>query len=176
MNEVNFNRRKESFFHLSVRTKDLRSLPLDPEVEFVKINKACQLLNQHLQVKFYAYVYMFDHFHILLSIQRPDSESFKVEFIKASIVERMKQNKVAVYSYLFSPITTYFGFIESYKYIYANPLKDGLCEDLIDYYFSSLSWQLGRRKSEFEVLDVTQLTLHPHKWLYEFERCAAGLV
>lgn len=172
MNEINFTRRNEVFFHLSVRTVDMKSLPLNPEAEFKKINSVLNNLNKRLKIKFYAYVYMFDHFHVLFGIDNQWMMSNGVEWLKSSIIGYLRSNQVLVNSYFFSKISSYFGFLETYKYIYANPLKEGLCESLLDYPFSSLSWVLGRRRGCFEVIDLTSLVLNPNKWIYEFEMTA----
>ncbi|MEK6627995.1 MAG: hypothetical protein AABY53_05165, partial [Bdellovibrionota bacterium] len=69
---------------------------------------------------------------------------------------------------LAEPILNYSHYLNTYKYIYRNPVEAGLCKKPEDYPYSSLYYLLGRGTLHCQVIDhlnLIQNPLHILKWL-----------
>ena len=93
--------------------------------------------------KTHAFVLMSNHFHWLLSTPQANigfgARYFLTETSRAIARSTGRINKIYGARYKASLIGSPIYYANSYRYIYQNPLRAGLCENVFDYPWSSLS-------------------------------------
>lgn len=155
MNSISFYKRKEIFYHLTVRITDTLSAEKDPEYEYKKINFAIRdLIKQH-SIQVHAYVFMYDHFHLLIAI----SSNYDANIYFS--INQFLTSKIEVKKIQWQKISNFRAYQETYRYIYLNPLKAGYCDRIVDYSYSSYRWLLGYESPDFPIIDQMNLIYNP---------------
>lgn len=105
-----------------------------------------------------AYVFMPDHVHILI---RPQEETYKIAEILRSMkqpVSRKARNAAMIDDVLWEPggghdknITTTVARANAIEYIHRNPLRKALCQDILEYRWTSARAILLGEESEIGV-------------------------
>lgn len=139
---------------MTVRIPDTLSFPSDPEQEFTKINNLLKSFVNKKLFLIHAYVFMYDHFHLLISTSLENTE--KIQNINELFTE-----KVSAIEVQWKKIDNFKAYQETYRYIYNNPLKHGYCQRLMDYPYSSYIWLMGQKKAAFPILDQMNLITQP---------------
>lgn len=112
-------------------------------------------------VEVHAFVLMNNHFHLLLSTPEANlSEAmswFMRETSRALTRAGNRMNQTYGGRHFRCVVGSHHYYLNAYKYLYANPLKAGMCSNVTDYPYSSLRGLLGLDQLAFPV--VEDLTL-----------------
>jgi len=134
----------------------------------------------------FAYVIMFDHFHLLLGTERKPSQCLRyvngisshrvIEFLKEggydSSLEKLRhqegRNRYRYSLWDHHPnlktITDETVFIQKVNYIYQNPVRAGLVEDARNYRWSSIRcWLKSMNQDEPLLMDLSAIRWHSRK-------------
>jgi putative transposase len=140
-------------YHVTARVNNREPfhLPL-PQVWKIMGNEC---LNLHLvyDVEFHSLVVMPNHFHMILTV--PEHDLGQVMNVFMSSVTRLSNLLSGRSGHLFGTRyywslinnSRYFG--HAYKYVYRNPVRARICEQVEDYRFSTLQGSLGVRHLPF---------------------------
>lgn len=153
-------RSNKKFFHLCL---DYQTQPLLAHLDWLFLQKKIQELSSKFEIEVQALVMMDTHVHLLGASFGP-SENFFCEDLQHAILYSHKGENLS------EPIQNYSQYLNTYKYIYRNPVEATLCSRAEDYPFSSLSFLLGRATPACEVHDqlgLIQNPMHILKWLNE---------
>ena len=148
-------------YHVSARTPNREFFKLPIEVVWKAFEDYLFLTKQTYNLNIHAFVLMSNHFHLLVST--PDANigetmNYLLREISKElnrISGRINQNwGGAHYKTL---IESYHYFKNTYKYIYRNPVRAGLCGLVQDYPFSTLSGLCGKTQLIIPVEEDTLL-------------------
>lgn len=144
------------FFHLNF---ELNVFPNFKNLDWVFI---CHNLNkcmtQWKSLEIHSLVMMDTHVHLLFKIPEQNEN-----FFTAYLLELMGQ-KCPTDS-MVEPIKNYSQYLNTYKYIYRNPVDAGLSLMCESYPYSSLYCILGQSSQPINVIDSMSLIQHPRKIL-----------
>lgn len=111
---------------------------------------------EEYNVKFYAYCIMSNHFHLLLEAELKELASFMAKITAAyAHYYNYKNNRTG---YVFQGrfrsqcIETESYFWNCLRYIHLNPVKAGICKNIMDYTYSSVEEYNHSAKNEKEIL------------------------
>ena len=128
--------------------KDWFAIPME-EVWLV-MSEQLTFIHHAFDIKILAFVLMNNHFH--LTVQTPNSnlsvamEWFMRESSRTLTKLGNRTNQTYGSRFFRSMMSTHHYFLNAYKYIYYNPVKAKICDDVIDYPFSTLGGLLGQRR------------------------------
>ena len=148
-------RSNEHPYHVSARAnnREFFKVPLD-SVWQIFIQQLSELEERfHIQV--HSFVLMGNHFHLVLTVPEKDLGTIMQHLIQ-SVTKTLNQKagrsgRVFGSRYHGSIITSPHHFDGVMKYVYRNPVKAGLCENVERYPFSTLSCVLGSGSVPFEL-------------------------
>jgi putative transposase len=142
-------------YHVTARANNRGAFPLELEQLWEITGDECLLLNMIYGVEIHAFVLMPNHFHLLLTVPEHDLGIVMNEFMK-SVSRRTnlgsgRSGHLFGGPYHWSLInnTRYYG--HALKYVYRNPVRAKLCENVEDYRYSSLNGLLGTSHLPFPV-------------------------
>lgn len=136
-------RSNEHFYHLAARSnnKEFFELPLETVWNIMTSNLG--LLQKEFDLKIPAFVLMNNHFHLLMLTPKEDIDRVMYFFMKRTTLAMQKHcgriNKIFGGRYKGCLIDNQFYLLNAYKYIYQNPLKEGLVGRAEEYRFSTLN-------------------------------------
>ena len=139
---------------------DYRTQPLLIQLDWLFVQSKVRELSRKFEIEVQALVMMDTHVH-LLGASFGSSENFYAEELQRSIAEEKTDS-------LSEPILNYSQYLNTYKYIYRNPVEAGLTAVAEDYHYSSLRSLLGKAQLNCEVHDqlgLIQNPIHILKWL-----------
>lgn len=109
-------------------------------------------------VRVLAFVLMNNHFHLILHTPESNLDLamgwFMRETSRSVTRTGSRINQTYGGRYFRSVLADERYFLNAYKYVYLNPVKAGLVDDILDYPFSSLPGLLGLRALHFPVFDT----------------------
>lgn len=118
----------------------------------------CHNLNKvqlkYSSLEFHALIMMDSHVHLLFRISDQAENFFVNDFF--DLLGSKKPTEMLV-----EPIGNYKQYLNTYKYIYNNPVGAGLCQKCEDYEFSSLNALLGQSVQYVKVVDTVNLIQKP---------------
>jgi len=139
--------------------RDWFSLPMDHVWEIM--SEQLTFIHHAYRVKIHAFLLMHNHFHLILST--PDAnlsqamEWFMRESSRTLTRAGNRINQTYGGRHFRSVMKSHHYFLNAYKYLYHNPIKAGICENVLDYPYSTLPGLLGHRRLHIPV--VEDLTL-----------------
>lgn len=151
-------RSNKKFFHLSL---DYQTQPLLAHLDWLFLQNKVGELSKKFEVEVQALVMMDTHVH-LLGASHGISENFFCDDLQHAIMYSNKGENLS------EPILNYSQYLNTYKYIYRNPVEAGLSLRAEDYIYSSLGALLGRAPLNCEIHDQLGLIQNPVqilKWL-----------
>jgi len=151
-------RSNKKYFHVSLQ---YQTAGLLKNLDWVFIQKNVNDMAHIYEIEIQALVMMDTHLHILIS-NFENKENFFCENLQNKIC------KTDIFENLSEPIMNYSQYLNTYRYIYRNPVEAGLCKKAEDYPYSSLYCLLGKGAMHCEVYDhlsLIQNPLHVLKWL-----------
>lgn len=124
----------------------------------------CALLKKYIQVypalEIHALVLMDTHVHMIFRISAGHENYFTNQ-----VLADLKFNYEYSDQMLAEPITNRSQYLNTYKYVYRNPVEAGICKNCEDYPYSSLHSLLGRSNMDLIVSDKMGLIQNPMKIL-----------
>lgn len=150
------------FFHFNFEyqpTGYFKSLDWDSLGLF--LNSLCD----QLKIEIHALVMMDTHVHILFRTSDSKENFFASEIIKKLNATAADDNNV-------EPIRHHTQYINTYRYIYRNPVTAGITDRCENYPYSSLSGLLGKSVLRLNVCDQIGLIQNPIKimeWLNQLD-------
>lgn len=151
-------RSNKKYFHVSL---EYQTTGLFKNLDWVFIQKTANADAHKYEVEIQSLVMMDTHVHILISTFE-NKENFFSESLQNKICATANLDNLA------EPILNYSHYLNTYKYIYRNPVEAGLCKKPEDYPYSSLYHLLGKGPLHCQVFDhlnLIQNPLHILKWL-----------
>jgi putative transposase len=119
------------------------------------------LCNQMFDLRIHSFVLMNNHFHLLVSTPKANLISAMTYLMGETAREitylsgRINQTYGRRHNKTLIP--TYHYFMNSYKYVYQNPVNAGLCSKVEDYPYSTLAGLLGLEKLNIPICEDTIL-------------------
>lgn len=126
------------------------------ELDWLLIQKTIQHFSQIYRVQIQALVMMDTHVHILFRIS-----DHREHFFAQEITKKLKANEENTQENQVEPITNLSHYLNTYKYIYRNPVEAGMVSSCEDYPYSSLHALLGRSSLRIQINDLMGLIQNP---------------
>ncbi len=150
-------------YHITARciNKEWFTLPL--EVVWKVMEDHLYLLHHGFKIDIHGFVLMSNHFHLLLTAPNGNLSEALLYFMRETSKEISRLTGRINQTYGCRNhktwITTYHHYLNTYKYLFQNPLRAGICQRAEDYPYSTLSGLLGSQKLIIPIAD--QLLLNP---------------
>lgn len=151
-------RSNKKYYHVSL---EYRTKYFLKDLDWIFIQKKISENALKYEVEIQALTMMDTHIHLLIS-NFENNENFFCVSLQNEIYETSNLENLS------EPILNYSQYLNTYKYIYRNPVEAGLCKNAEDYAYSSLSYLLGKGFLHCQVCDhlgLIQNPLHILKWL-----------
>ena len=151
-------RSNKKYFHVSL---EYRTHGLIKNLDWIFIQTKVAEYAIIYEIEIHSLVMMDTHVHLLISTFE-NKENFFCENLQNSIFKTDNLENLS------EPILNYSQYLNTYKYIYRNPVDAGICKKAEDYPYSSLYILLGRGLSHCRVCDhlgLIQNPIHILKWL-----------
>lgn len=156
----NKNILKPQFFHINT---EYQPHPLFKELDWVFLQKLISALAKKHNVVPHALVMMDTHIHLLL-FSGCEKENFFADDLQKGLLSQYV-NTTELPSAHCEPIFSYPQYINTYKYIYNNPVVAGLSNKAENYPYSSLHSLIFGKILYCEVIDYLNLIQNPFKIL-----------
>jgi len=157
MIKIKFNKSAPEYFHLNF---EYETHSLFPELDWLLINYKINQLSTHFKIEILAFVMMTNHCHLLLKTK------YKTEnYFSEKLIQELSIKNETINNSLVEPITNITQFLNTYKYIYRNPVEAGIVSRCEDYKFSSLYGLLGKGYLETQIIDPVAIIQNPKKIL-----------
>jgi REP element-mobilizing transposase RayT len=144
------------YFHLNF------DLDVFPNFKALDWSFICHNLNKCLvkwpPLEIHALVMMDTHVHLLFRLSDQNENFFTAHFLE--LMGQKCPNEILV-----EPIKNYSQYLNTYKYIYRNPVEAGLSLMCESYAYSSLYQLLGQGPQHLKVIDAMGLIQNPRKVL-----------
>jgi putative transposase len=124
------------------------------ELEWIRISRVINQLTLEYTIECIACVMMETHCHLLIKAQNRNENFFAESLLKK--IESNSEEPVFI-----EPIFQIAQFLNTYKYIYRNPVEAGIVKNCEDYPFSTLSGLLGKSVLRLIVWDNLGLIQNP---------------
>lgn len=131
-------------------------------------------IHHAFNVKIHCFVLMNNHFHLILSTPKSNlSETmnyFMRETSKQFGLVSGRINQIYGGPYFWSQLKSDVSYGHAYKYVYRNPVENGICLKVEDYPFSTLHSLMGKNKTIIPISEDTMLfsdVRNQIKWLNE---------
>lgn len=144
-------------YHITNRciNKEWFRQPMEEVWEIFSLQLAFVAFAFNLRV--HAFVLMSNHYHLLVTT--PDKNLsrainyFQAETSKYLVKSAQRINHTWARRFKRCEISNDHYFKSVYKYLYRNPVAGGMCDDVLDYKYSSLPGLIGMKRLEFPVQD-----------------------
>ena len=127
-------------------------------LDWIRLQKVLSEKATYFDIEIQALVMLDTHFHIII-----ESFSFKENFF-CTEVNLALNGQNALNSHC-EPIENVSQYLNTYKYIYNNPVQAGLCDDVEKYPYSALHNLLGFSVSYCLIADKLKLIQNPYQVL-----------
>lgn len=159
--KIRFSKNTTEYFHLNFA---FTIHTLFPELDWLMINFHLKRLSEQYSVEIHAFVMMSTHSHVLFK-STMQNENYFTEALLNDLKVTSKETS------LVEPITEMSQYLNTYKYIYRNPIEAKITRSCEDYRFSSLNGLLGKNELVSPVIDPLSIAQNPHKilkWLNNY--------
>ena len=159
--KIKFNKDVTEHFHLNFA---FTLHPLFPELDWLMINFHLKKLCDIYLIEPHAFVMMTTHSHLLFKAPLQNENYFAEALLK-------ELKLISDESTLVEPISHMAQYLNTYKYIYRNPVEARLVLRCEDYRFSSLHGLLGKGELVTPVIDPLSIAQNPIKilrWLNNY--------
>lgn len=151
-------RSNKKYFHV---TLEYYTSPLLKDLDWVFLQKNIAVVVNQYEVEIQSLVMMSTHLHLLISTFEKN-ENYFCEKLQTKIYKSIVSDNHC------EPILNYSQYLNTYKYIYRNPVEAGICAKVQDYNYSSLYYLLGKGILHCQIYDHLDLIQNPMrvlKWL-----------
>lgn len=149
-------RENSKFFHINL---DFICHPIFKDLDWIFIQKQMDPLLHHYKIQLYALVMLDTHIHLLVQSDEAQ-ENFFCEHLMTAIKKQQGQMECHC-----EPILSYPQFLNTYKYIYRNPVEAGLTQRTEDYPYSTLQALIGKGQAYCSIADHMGLIQNPFNHL-----------
>jgi len=159
MPKIKFNPQAK-FYHMSF---EYQVHPYFPELDWLLLNYQINKMMPLYEIEVLSFVMMKTHCHLLLKSNNKKENYFAHELQKKLypyLVENAEVDKNPL-----EPITNLSQFLNTYRYIYRNPVEAKICQNCEDYRFSTLHALLGKSEFSVNVIDPLAIIQNPIKIL-----------
>jgi putative transposase len=143
-------RSNEHYYHLTARSNNKEDFYIRKELMWSIMLSHLRSLQHEHRIQLAAFVLMDNHFHILMLTPEEDIDRIMYFFMKKISTSIRKStgriNRVFGNRYKGCLILDESHLFNVYKYIYRNPVKAGLCQNIEQYKYSS--WKMTNPKVE----------------------------
>ena len=156
--KIKFKKGINEYFHLNF---DYIVSENFPELDWLLVNYKLNKMAKEHKIEMHAFVMMSTHCHLLFKTHLQNENYFTDAILKELNIDICDESLV-------EPIQNLSQYLNSYKYIYRNPVMAGLVKRCEDYRFSSLHGLLGQSILQTQVIDplsIAQNVLHMLDWL-----------
>ncbi|RYF34753.1 MAG: hypothetical protein EOO38_29320 [Cytophagaceae bacterium] len=141
----------ETIYHISARCINKEWFEIPMTAVWSIMSAYLFFIHHAFGCRIFAFVLMGNHFHLLISSPNaklgPVMNYFMRETSRCIGFEAGRINQVYGAPYDATAITTDEHFADAYKYVYQNPLRAGIANDVLNYEWSTLPAVLGFTKS-----------------------------
>ncbi len=151
-------RSNKKYFHVSL---EYRNPLILKQLSWIFVQKKIEENSIKFETEIQALVMMDTHIHLLIS-NYDNKENYFCENLQSAIFSTQNLENLA------EPILNYSQYLNTYKYIYRNPVEAGLCLRAEEYTFSSLYYLLGKGFLHCPICDhlgLIQNPIHILNWL-----------
>lgn len=151
-------RSNKKYFHVSL---EYHTSSLLKNLDWIFIQKNIAENANLYEVEVQSLVLMDTHLHLLISTFEK-KENFFCEKLQSKIFKTSNLENLS------EPILNYSQYLNTYRYIYRNPVEAALCKRAEDYPYSSLYHLLGKAVLHCQVYDhlgLIQNPIHILRWL-----------
>lgn len=128
------------------------------ELDWIRLQKVLASEAKNSEIELQALVMMDTHFHVLI-----ESRANKENFFSAEINKKL--NGLRNLNTMCEPIESVTQYLNTYKYIYNNPVQAGLSDQAESYPYSSLHFLLGKSIGHCLIADKLKLIQNPYQVL-----------
>ncbi len=146
----------KKYFHVTL-TYQVSSLL--KQLDWLFVQKIIARLS--LKIEIQAFVLMDSHLHLIVASTRPH-ENYFAEAVQIAL------GGVTTDSHACEEIKNFSQYLNTYKYVYRNPVEAGICSLVQTYEYSSLNSILGKSQMSLPIHDqlgVIQNPFHILNWL-----------
>lgn len=135
-------------YHIGARSinKDWFNIPMQ-EVWSI-MSEQLFFVHHAFHFKIFAFVLMNNHFHLIVQTPEANLSDGMRWFMRETSRELARKgnriNQTYGGRYFRSIIKTPHHYLNTYKYVYHNPIKAGICKNVLDYPFSTIQGVLGK--------------------------------
>ncbi|MBC7420873.1 MAG: hypothetical protein H7328_09100 [Bdellovibrio sp.] len=150
--------KNKRYYHLNL---DFDTHPLFKELDWIFIQKKIRNVAFLFKINIHALIMMDTHIHLLLSSD-DKNENFFCEHFQKQISPKKTIDCFC------EPIHDYSQYLNTYKYLYRNPVEAGLCSRAEFFPYSSLQIILGKSVGYVEIDDQLGIIQNPMqilKWI-----------
>ncbi|MBY0314723.1 MAG: hypothetical protein K2Q26_04345 [Bdellovibrionales bacterium] len=119
------------------------------------------LVGHLYQLRIHAFVLMSNHFHLVLTAPEGNLSDALLYFLRETSKEITRLTGRINQTYgarnYKTHLSSYHYFINTYKYIYQNPLRAGICDHVENYPYSTLAGLCGNKKLIIPLMEDTLL-------------------
>lgn len=154
----NFKNQNRKYFHLNI---EFQTHSLFNSLDWIFVQKQFEMSKLYYQVELQALVMMDTHIHYLISTNE-SNENYFYELLCTNLGINRHTSSFS------EPILNYSQYLNTYKYIYRNPVVAGLSELVEKYPYSSLQILMGKAVPYCFVEDqigFIQNPMHTLSWL-----------
>lgn len=148
-------------YHVSARCINKEWFDLPIEIVWAIMEDYLYLMSKEFDVKIHSFVLMSNHFHLLITATKDNLSAALLYFMRETSREISRLSGRINQTYGArnhkTLLTSYHYFMNTYKYIYQNPLRAGLCKRVEDYRFSTLNGLCGLNRLIIPVEEDTIL-------------------
>lgn len=159
--KIKFKKDVTEHFHLNFA---FNVHSLFPELDWLMINFHLKKLSEIHAIEIHSFVMLSTHSHVLFKSTKRNENYFAEELLKELKVTGRESSLV-------EPISNMAQYLNTYKYIYRNPVEARLANQCEDYRFSSLQGLLGKSELVSPVIDPLSVAQNPVKilrWLNNY--------
>jgi putative transposase len=142
-------------YHISARCINKEWFDLDLELVWSIFGDYLTILKYEFDFEIISFVLMNNHFHLLVKTPKMNLSQgmnyFMREVSREISMNTGRINQTFGGPYYWCLLDSYRYFLNSYKYVYRNPVEAGLANYCESYHYSTLSGVLGFRKLHFPV-------------------------
>jgi len=147
--------KQNKIFHLNF---DFQSTGYFKELDWELLCFSLESLSINYSVHYHCLLMMDTHVHLIFRISDDQENFFTKDLLK-------KMGLKTQQDYYAEPITQHSQYLNTYKYIYRNPVQAGICDQVQDYPYSSLAALLGKSVCAVFIQDHLGLIQNPQKIL-----------
>lgn len=148
-------------YHVSARCLNREWFPLPIELTWSIMEDYLYLIAAQFNVRIHSFVLMSNHFHLIISAPHNNLSQALLYFMRETSKEIGRLSGRINQVYGARNFKTHLGsfhyFMNTYKYVYRNPVRAGICQFVEEYPYSTLHGQCGLKKLIIPLAEDTLL-------------------